>query len=1134
MESARFPSRGGFSVRGIFALVLAVFITVLLSFTLLSSTAHAAGPAEWSGDTILFENHGFNEDNQFSDPTNTIPSGATVYKTPVQPGTGSGSSKVFIIYFSSGVDPPTATSAEYVEFDITSSGTISNPQNAQSITITTQAQSQNSGSSCAISGVGWMVCSLSTFLADGMDTIFDIMANMIKVQPPVLGDTNNSMYVAWNIMRAIANIAFVIVFLIIIYSQLTNFGVNNYGLKRLIPRLIVAAILVNLSFYISALAIDLSNIAGYSIQDIFVGIREDVFQMTDDTVNNNDALTNPSWAALTAVILAGGGVIGGVYFAATGGIYLLLPLLLGLILTIVFVVIVLAARQAIILVLVIVAPLAFVANLLPNTEKWFGKWKDLFMTMLIFFPAFSLVFGGSQLAGQIIIQNAGDDIIMLLFGMAVQIAPLVITPLLLKLSGSLLGKIAQIANNPRKGLLDRNRNWAQARAEHAKQKNLDEGPRLRNPASWGAGMVRRTAYRKQRLQDRTDAHKIGAENNYHKTPGYEKISQMKAERETEKEGIHAHHEEHLNQLKRTSGTRLHDSTNATLAAKKRADISDKKTQRYQNTAMRNERFANRIGANALYQANYGLEAEKANLERSENLLNEHYTVERTTSGTVLEKAAVRLEGSKLRVEGATNKYNEHISTVKRTVKGGELSRATIMAESSKELADAANNELQAYLDTQRKSKRTELGKSTIALEKSKSVAEDAKADLTTFITNERTRKGGSLRQVTMRAEEAKQEQQIAESNLAKLIDEFKSGKIDATELTKTEQTLMKEMQANATRLAATKRGADSAQYEVQRNFAELLTSNDPADAALKEEMLTIAQSVGGSTARDRAISNAVATARGLDSDALKANVDLLKDEARRKNKNIKYYSRDIVETVLSGASVMPDGTVLTPERIKAALQAQAEEKNIPMFERMAGSKNFLPYTDMLKEVIALNSAPFKGAGAFAMQDKLLTLADFDTPEDFQHQLSLDHLGNLASANSTGIAGWKMGEVVELANSIGTDIKASLEEIARGKKPDATDDDKRAAAEAAENLKASFRTVHEALQNDDVRAGLKDRESYVRKIDRELAALYGVEPVPEEPLELKYDDLTYTPPAPGTDSTDIDDDSDSDDAAGPTT
>ena len=94
------------------------------------------------------------------------------------------------------------------------------------------------------------------------------------------------------------------------------------------------------------------------------------------------------------------------------------------------------------------------------------------MTLLLLFPIFSVIFSGAQLAGLAIIQNAGGSILTIILGMAVQVAPIVVTPMLVKFSGGVISKIAGIVNNPNKGLIDRTRNWSQGMAEERKNKVL--------------------------------------------------------------------------------------------------------------------------------------------------------------------------------------------------------------------------------------------------------------------------------------------------------------------------------------------------------------------------------------------------------------------------------------------------------------------------------------------------------------------------------------------------------------------------------------------------------------------------------------------------------------------------------------
>ncbi len=568
MELARFPSHGGFSVRSIFTFVLAVIAAALLWATLSSTPTHAAD-ASWSSGSIVHANHLYKKMDAKDIPAG-IPADASVY-TYTPTANGSDNKEAFFIYFASGVDPPTATSASYVAYDYDiSSKAYSNPHGSKTISIADDGGAVGSTSSCSVQGIGWIVCPVTVFLADGMDVMFDTLAKYFLQVQPLLSTNDNGLHTAWTIMQTIANIAFVIVFLIIIYSQLTNYGISNYGLKRLLPRLIIAAILVNLSFTIAAVAIDISNILGYSIQNIFEGIRKDVFHMTNETWGSG---LNNGWSALAAGVLAGGGaVIGGMYAVSSGAYMLLIPIVLLLALTLFLVLVVLAARQAIIIILVVIAPLAFVANLLPNTEKWFTKWRDLFMTMLIFFPAFSLAFGGAQLAGQVIIMNAGDNIIMVIFGMAVQIAPLVITPLLFKLSGGILGKIAQIANNPNKGWLDRNKKWAHDKAEEKRLGTVGKdlsNKRRANPTTWGARMVKGNEFRRRNLAQRLKVEGENAEAAYLGTNKAEKLHVDLHVAEGNKHLAEEHLKLHLQKELNNNRSTLH-LQNVKLEAGKRA------------------------------------------------------------------------------------------------------------------------------------------------------------------------------------------------------------------------------------------------------------------------------------------------------------------------------------------------------------------------------------------------------------------------------------------------------------------------------------------------------------------------------------------------------------------------------------
>lgn len=463
----------------------------------------------------------------------SIPNGTPYYQADVvmnDDGTGT----VFIIYFKASDDLKTTTTATAASYAIDGGGRAGSQISSTTIDVVPYEKSPAANSStnaatstaCNVDGIGWFVCPVSNFLATGMDTIFEMLKGFLMVEP-ISTNTDSPLYQAWNIMRAFANVAFVIAFLIIIYSQLTGAGIQNYGLKKLIPRLIVAAILVNLSYLICAIAVDASNVIGSGLQEMLVGIREGL--------NTPESKSVASWESVTGFILADVAVtgaaavsIGGVILSSGASLgaalILLLPMLLGLILAVLVALIVLAARQAVIILLIIIAPLAFVAYLLPNTEKLFEKWRSLFITMLVFFPLFALVFGGSQLAAFLIIQSA-TEINVILLAMFVQVAPLVLTPLLVRFSGGLIGRIAGLVNDPKRGLIDRTRNWAREQSEYMAARNMARTDPVRRRQ-----VFRRFALNadqmKRAQQERLGAYKEASDARWTNTQEYSDIQQQ--------------------------------------------------------------------------------------------------------------------------------------------------------------------------------------------------------------------------------------------------------------------------------------------------------------------------------------------------------------------------------------------------------------------------------------------------------------------------------------------------------------------------------------------------------------------------------------------------------------------------------
>ena len=525
--------QGRISLRQGFLVLSAVTIALFASVLTLSRPV-AAADAERStkNDTVIYQKHTYTRIDKASfasgEKTKSLPiAGYDGYKYEDNEG-------IHLILTEG--DAKTATEGQAVSYLLRSGIYDPSTQSSStkvSIANAPEADGDDDGDNCKVN-VGWFVCPATQLIADRMDGVLDIIKSFLIVHTLQTDTTkNNPIYEIWQKVRDVSNVCFVLVFLLIIYAQITNQGLSNYGIKSMLPRLIIGAILVNVSYWISGALVDTSNVLGSSIQQFFTDVRHGL----SSHGRLGDEL---SWTGVTGVVLAGGGVLGKVV-VANGGIgpslTLLTTMLVGAIVAAIVAMVVLAMRQALITLCIIVAPLAFVAYVLPSTNKYFDKWKDLFATMLLMFPLISFIFGAAQLAGYAIIANAGDSITQIIIGLAVQVAPIAITPLIIKLSGNLLGKLAGIVNNPNRGIIDRTRNWAQERAAYQAAKNragkslinTDKGIFRRSPklkraarainrahgsrANFVNSAVRRQHRRTQRRKGLTAAYEAAASNN---------------------------------------------------------------------------------------------------------------------------------------------------------------------------------------------------------------------------------------------------------------------------------------------------------------------------------------------------------------------------------------------------------------------------------------------------------------------------------------------------------------------------------------------------------------------------------------------------------------------------------------------
>lgn len=316
--------------------------------------------------------------------------------------------------------------------------------------------SSNTTKECEVQGLGWMVCQAGKLLAAITDGIFAALSSLMETPPLSRGSPGgDEIFKAWSSIRNVANVLFIILFIIVIISYVTSIGIDNYTIKKIVPRIVVAAILINSSYYICALVVDVSNVLGASLKEVLSAMAGPVRPDFD------------GWGHVTSALLVGGSAL-----LLYAGIFSLGPILISGLFAMFVTVLILLARQAFLIILIVISPIAFALNMLPGTQKWFSKWWSAFILLAMVFPVIGLVYGGSRVAAGVISASAPQEaglvtVIFAVLSLGVLTIPFFIVPLALKFGGGLLNRFGGIVNDRGKGLVDRAKNRAAQAGENA-------------------------------------------------------------------------------------------------------------------------------------------------------------------------------------------------------------------------------------------------------------------------------------------------------------------------------------------------------------------------------------------------------------------------------------------------------------------------------------------------------------------------------------------------------------------------------------------------------------------------------------------------------------------------------------------
>jgi len=312
--------------------------------------------------------------------------------------------------------------------------------------------------SCESQGaLAWFACPLTNLLLNAVKATADFLSTFLSVQPL---DQAGAAFTVWGNMRNIALALFVIGVIVVVFGQ--SLSIEAYTIKRMAPRLGVAAIGIMLSFYIAGLMIDLFNVMGSSLYALLVGALGGV------EITRTGGAIAANYLGGTALLA--GGIIGVISQGAFAFFVLILvPILIAFFTGFVVVLV----RQVVLIMLVIISPIAIAAWVLPNTDQYFKRWWGLFTSLLMMYPIIMLLLASGTIFANIITNGEGtitqSNFLNHIIALLALAATVGMIPFTLKASSSLLGKVSGAMNNPNRGPIDRLRKAGQARSDYNKQ-----------------------------------------------------------------------------------------------------------------------------------------------------------------------------------------------------------------------------------------------------------------------------------------------------------------------------------------------------------------------------------------------------------------------------------------------------------------------------------------------------------------------------------------------------------------------------------------------------------------------------------------------------------------------------------------
>lgn len=291
-------------------------------------------------------------------------------------------------------------------------------------------ESDECSSGLSIPIIGDVACNMVNFVFKGLSSAFGIVINYFGNTADTFERFGNDQEIKtmWAGLRNIASVLFLIAFLVVVFQYLTNINVvDAYFVKKFIPRLVIAIVLVQASLWIVSEMNYIATDLGRSIQSLVLygatGGSEIVLDVPNVISFGPFAIFGPGAVPVALIIL----------------IILFFVLLLAII--------ILVIRELLLVVLAVLAPLAFATLAIPQLESTAKKWLTSYVKLLAMYPIMMLFISVGAVVGNMLSNLGGFFALM---GFIAYFLPFLILPFSFKLAGGIGGKIGgMVASLPK-------------------------------------------------------------------------------------------------------------------------------------------------------------------------------------------------------------------------------------------------------------------------------------------------------------------------------------------------------------------------------------------------------------------------------------------------------------------------------------------------------------------------------------------------------------------------------------------------------------------------------------------------------------------------------------------------------------